>query len=324
MNISALVRKVDAFQQRHPVLAFPFAVVKKFGDDAGGYQAALLTYYGFLSLFPILLVVSTLLQLLFANDPAMRAEVSENISDYFPLLGTQLQENVQSMGKTGLGLVIGLLITLYGARGFADALRFTLDDMWQVPKSDRTGFPKSIGQSLLIMLVGSLGFLATVAASSVTSGFSHAIWMKVLYNLLSAGILMLALTFIFRIATSRSFSFKTMALGAGIAAAIVQLLITFGGILVAGQLKTMDSLYGAFAIVLGLLFWLYLLARVLVYCAEIDTVRHFALWPRSLSGQDKMRTKADHRAYRLYAKRERQIETPKEKVRVAFKNPKNK
>lgn len=307
MNIPALVRKIDAFQQRHPALAFPFAVVKKFGDDAGGYHAALLTYYGFLSLFPVLLVVSTVLQLWFANDDGLRAEVSHNISNYFPLLGNQLQESVQSMGKTGLGLAAGLLITLYGSRGFADALRYTLDDMWQVPKSDRTGFPKNIGQSLLIMGVGGLGFLATVAASSLTSGFSHAIWMKVLFNILSAGILALALTFIFRLATSRSFSFRDMALGAGMAAVIVQLLITFGGILVSGQLKVMDSLYGAFAVVLGLLFWLYLLSRVLVYCAEIDTVRHFRLSPRSLSGQDDMITKADRKADRLYAKSERRL-----------------
>jgi membrane protein len=318
IDISALARKADAFQQQHPVLAFPYAIIKKFGDDDGGYQAALLTYYGFLSLFPMLLVATTLL--LFADDPALRAEVSQNISNYFPLLGDQLQQSVQSMGKTGAGLAIGVLVTLYGARGFADALRYTLDNMWRVPKSDRSGFPKNVGQSLLIMLVGGVGFLATVAASSLTSGFSHALWMKILFNLVSVVILTLALTFIFRLATSRSFVFKDMVVGAGIAAVIVQLLLTFGGILVAGQLKTMDSLYGTFAIVLGLLFWLYLLARVLVYSAEIDTVRYFGLYPRSLSGQDDMRTKADRRAYRLYAKSERHVKVPQEKVRVLFKD----
>lgn len=321
IDLSAIVRKADAWQQRHSGVAFAYAVIKKFGDNSSGYQAALLTYYGFLSLFPLLLVMTTLMQLLFADNPALRADISQSISNYLPLLGDQLQQNVQSMGKTGLGLAIGLLVTLYGARGFADALRFTLDEIWQIPKSDRSGFPKSVGQSLLMMAVGGAGFLTTVAASSLTSGFSHAWWMKLLYNLLSVVILTLALAFVFRLATSQNFSFSRMLPGATIAATLIQLLVTFGGVLVAGQLAAADALYGTFAIVLGLLFWLYLLAQVLVYSAQINAVRHYGLWPRSLSGQDELRTAADREAYRLYAKSERHLK-PQEKVRVSFRKAK--
>lgn len=296
MGLPQLIRRLDELQQRHPVLGFPFAVVKKFGDDNGGYQAALLTYYGFLSLFPLLLVLTTVLQLWFSGNAQLRAEVSQNISAYFPLLGNQLQDSVQGMGQTGVGLVVGLLVTAYGARGFADALRFTLDDMWQVPLRKRSGFPKNIIQSLSMMLVGGAGFLATVATSSITSGFGHAVWVKILFNVLSAGILMVALVLVFRIATSRRYSVRSMAVGAGLAAVTIQALITFGGVLVASQLKSMHPLYGTFAVVLGLLFWMYLLARVLVYSAQIDTVRFYKLWPRSLSGQADMRTKADRKA----------------------------
>ena len=55
-RIEALLRAIDRFQQRHAVLGFPFGVLKKYGDDQGGKKAALLAHYGFLSLFPLLLL----------------------------------------------------------------------------------------------------------------------------------------------------------------------------------------------------------------------------------------------------------------------------
>jgi hypothetical protein len=60
-RLKRLVQAADDFQQRHRWLAFPVAVVKKYGEDQGGHRAALLAYYGFFSLFPLLLVAVTLL-----------------------------------------------------------------------------------------------------------------------------------------------------------------------------------------------------------------------------------------------------------------------
>src|SRR5690242_16862816 len=150
MDINRVVRKLDRAQQRRSVPAFVYALFKKYGDDNGGYQAALLTYYGFLSLFPLLLVLVTLLQLWFRNDHVVQQEVSTSVGHFFPLLGTQLQENIHGMRRAGVGLVVGLLITLYGARGAADAFRYTIDNMWQIPKTKRVGFPRNMLHSLAI------------------------------------------------------------------------------------------------------------------------------------------------------------------------------
>ena len=57
--IERILRTLDRFQQGHTVLGFPVAVAKKYGDDQAGKHAALLAYYGFLSLFPLLLVFVT-------------------------------------------------------------------------------------------------------------------------------------------------------------------------------------------------------------------------------------------------------------------------
>jgi membrane protein len=314
--LQRIIRLADKIQQKYAVFGFPYAVVKKYRDDSGGYQAALLTYYGFLSIFPLLLVGFTALRLLFHHYPAVQQQVASGISHFFPLLGQDLQSNIGRTGKNGIGLAVSVVITLFGARGAADALRFTLNNMWQVPRDKRSGFPKSVFQGFHILGLGFLGFAATVAVSVFTSSLGHALWVKVLANasgFLIAGILLM---FVFRTATVKKVGLKDVAVGAFVAAAFLQLLLTFGGILLAHQLKNFSSLYGSFAIVLGLLFWLYLLAQAVVHSAEIDTVRYFHLYPRSLSGQ--LETAADRRAYTLYAKAQRHEPLEKQKIEVRF------
>ena len=52
-----------------PAAGFPLAVLYKYVDDNGGYLAALITYYAFVSLFPLLLLLSTVLGFVLAGDP---------------------------------------------------------------------------------------------------------------------------------------------------------------------------------------------------------------------------------------------------------------
>lgn len=316
MQINKIIDRIDKFQQRHPVIALPYAIIKKYGDDDGGYQAALITYYGFLSLFPLMLVMVTVLQIVFHDNQAVRQDVTESITHFFPLLGQQLQQNVHSLHGAGVGLVIGIILTIYGARGAADAFRHALNDIWQVPRMRRAGFPKNILSSLFIMLSITVGFAATLGVSSFSATLGHATWVKLLANV--AGFLVVLGVFIFigRIATSRRVPIKDMMVGSVFAAVVIQMLLTFGSIIVAHQLKNLDNLYGTFAIVLGLLFWIYLLAQVVVYAVEIDSVRHLKLWPRAI--QNDKPTDADLHAYELYAHVGRYI--PKEEIDVRFKH----
>lgn len=315
MSITPLVNALDSFQQKHKALALPFAVIKKYGDDNGGYQAALITYYGFLSIFPLMLVMVTVLQMWFGDDAALKQDITASIATFFPLLGEQLQSNVHSIGKTGVGLAIGILITLYGARGAADVFRHIMNDIWQVPRMRRAGFPKNILNSLVIMAAAAVGFAATVAVSGFSAALGHALWVKVLANIAGFLVVFGVFAFICRYATMRRVPFKDMLVGTTFAAVAIQVLLTFGSILVAHQLKNLNALYGTFAIVLGLLFWIYLLAQVIVYAVEIDSVRHLKLWPRGMQG-DKP-TKADMTAYELYAHVDQFI--PKEQIDVRFK-----
>lgn len=315
MSIPQIIDRLDQFQQRHPVVGLPYAIIKKFGDDDGGYQAALITYYGFLSIFPLLLVVLTIIQIIFHNNIEVRHEVSQSIGHFLPGIGSALESNVHSMGRSGIGLAIGLLLTFYGARGVADVLRHALNDIWQVPRMRRTGFPKGLLQSLLIMVVAAVGFAATIAVSSFSAALGHAVWVKIVANVAGFFVLFGVLLFVFRTATSRKVPPKDMFVGTAIAAAAMQILLTFGSLLVAHQLKNFDALYGTFAVVLGMLFWIYLLAQVVVYAVEIDSVRHLKLYPRAI--QNDKPTPQDLHAYELYAHVDRYI--PKEEIDVRFK-----
>jgi hypothetical protein len=84
------IRKIDRFQRRRPPLAFLVGVIKKFGDDSAGSLAALIAFYGFLALFPLLLILITVLGLVFANDPHFQERVVNSTLAQFPIVGNQL------------------------------------------------------------------------------------------------------------------------------------------------------------------------------------------------------------------------------------------
>src|SRR2546430_1753623 len=120
-DLQRVVRRIDEFQQRHRPLAFLFAVVKKFGDDQGGNLAALITYYGFLSLFPLLLVLVTVLGFVLQNNPDLRDDILNSAVAQFPIIGDQIRNNVGSVRGSGLGLAVGILVTFYGGLGVCNA-----------------------------------------------------------------------------------------------------------------------------------------------------------------------------------------------------------
>lgn len=255
------------------------------------------------------------MQIWFHNNSLVQEQVSSNVGHFFPLLGEQLQHSIQGIRGRGLGLAIGIIIAIYGTRGAADAFQHALDNIWQIPRNRRVGFPKNMLHSFLIIIAASTGFAATVIVSSFTAYIGPSVFSKILANILGFGILTAVIGYAYRIGTGKRLRLRYMLLGASIAAVIIQLLLSFGGLILAHELKNMSSLYGTFAVVLGLLFWLYLMAQVILISAEIDAIRHFHLWPRSITVE--LQTEADRKAYRLYAQTEKYA--PNETVKTFFK-----
>jgi len=299
-KIKRLIQAVDRAQQARPWLAVPVATWRKFGDDQAGNLAALIAYYAFASLFPLLLVVVTVLDIVLKNDASLRDQVLHSALSQYPVIGPQLTTNVRGLHKTGLALVIGLVLTFFGARGVANAFQNALNSVWEVPMARRPGFPWAILRSLGLIAVIGPGILATIVLSSVAGGtghiggvFSHiaAIAVSLVLNI---GLFWVG----FRLATAREVSFRDLRLSAILAAVAWQVLQLAGGYFIGHQLAS-NSAYGAFAVVLGLLAWFYLQAQLTLYMVELDVVRRRRLWPRSLAAPPL--TKADMEAYQLYA-----------------------
>jgi membrane protein len=124
------------------------------------------------------------------------------------------------------------------------------------------------------------------------------------------------LTFNLSVSTSK-ISYRDFLYGSIMAAVGIQILQLLGFIILTHQLKSLSLLYGTFAAVLGILFWIYLQVQVVLYAAEIDTVRVLKLWPRSLNAE--RLTIADKKAYSLYAQKERFLSMPPQQVEVKFK-----
>ncbi|HSX15291.1 MAG TPA: YihY/virulence factor BrkB family protein [Candidatus Saccharimonadales bacterium] len=308
---------LDRFQQKHRVLGFPLAVIKKYGDDDAGHQAALITYYGFLSLFPLLLVATSVIDLISWQNDELRTRLLADINTYLPIIGDQLQANVHST-RTGAALVIGLIAAFYGTRGIANAVRTALDYAWEVPKAKRSNFVNGAVKSFSLLLGAGLGLVFTAAlAGYATSALGgHSTLLRIVPILINIALLYLIFMYVFLVGPSRKRSRAEVRLGAILASVGLLVLQTVGGYLITHQLHNLRGLYGQFALVLVVMFWLYLQAQVLVYAIEINVVQAYKLWPRSTTS--KPLTAADEKAYRLYAERQAYRPKSEETIEVSF------
>jgi membrane protein len=292
---------VDRFQQRRPWLGYVIGAWKKFGDDQAGNLAALVSYYAFASIFPLLLVLYTVLDLVLRGNPKLKNDLLNSAFSQYPLIGGQLRSHAHSLSGTGVALFIGIALTLFGALGVASAIQNALNTVWAVPYTRRPGFPLSILRSVGLILVIGPGLIITITLSSYAGGTGHVISGAgarigaLLVSLaLNVGVFWLA----FRVGTAKEVRMRDMLLGAVIAAIGWQVLQYFGGYLIGHQLKT-NSAYGTFGVVLGLLAWFYLQAQLTLYAAEFNVVRARRIWPRSMFPPPL--TDADVRAYQMYA-----------------------
>jgi YihY family inner membrane protein len=314
--IEAIARRVDRFQQRRRWTAFPYAVVKKFGDDQAGNLAALVAYYGFFSLFPLLLVFVTILGIALRSNPSLQQKILGSALKNFPLIGSDLQKNVHSLsGHTTFSLVIGIVLTLWAGLGVIRAMETALNSVWDVPFKHRPNFMFSVLRALVMLAV--LGATTILSAAAGGVGTGSTIWWWWVVGILVSLLLNFALFMLaFRILPVADVSWADVRSGAIVGAVAWTILQAVGGYYVGHQLKGASSTYGTFAIVIGLLAWMYLGAQITLYAAEINVVKLHTLWPRSMV-QPPL-TEADRRELERLAK----VEERREEQTVETKIPK--
>jgi YihY family inner membrane protein len=280
--VERTIRRIDATQRRFTPTAFLFGVIKKYGDDNGGVLVSNLAYSSFISIFPLLLILVTILDLIAQHDPSFKESfVKEAVANQIPLLGQTLTNNVNAMQRSTIGLIVGLLVLIYGVTGLAQAGLFTMAQVWNLPGPARPGYVQRLGRALLFLCLLGAGVIVTTGLAYLTTylrSWGH--WSLLIYvvtAVVSAGMYLGA----FRALTPKGVPTRSLLPGAVTGGILWTVLQVLGTWLVHRFLHS-NSAYGVFGVVLGLLAWIYLAIEITVYCAEINVVLARRLWPRSI------------------------------------------
>ena len=317
--MGALLRRLDAWQRSRTWAAFPFAVVKKFGEDQAGNLAALIAYYAFFSVFPLLLAFATILGFVLHGHPEWQHTIENSAFSQLPLIS----DKTQPAPLTGnvAALVVGLSLALWSGLGVAKTAQTAFNTVYLVAHTDRPSFLKSTARALGLVTIGGIGLIVTTGLSSaVTSvhsigGLHVGIGLRIVGTAIAIALNTGLFLLLFRWLTVRPVRWRDALPGAVLSAVVLQILQLAATAFIDHKLKGASSTYGKnFGTVVVMLSWFYLQAQVVLLAAEVNVVRQYKLWPRALT--DPPATEADFRAYEAYAERERY--RPEEDVDTEF------
>jgi inner membrane protein YhjD len=316
-----LVSRLDDLQRSRRAVGFPLAVVYKFFDDQGNYLAAAITYYAFIAIFPLLLIASSVLGFVLQGDPGLERKLLNSALSQFPIVGTQLGRPEGLHGSTS-AVVVGALTALYGVLGLGQAAQNALNTTWAIPRNSRLNPIHSRLLSFVLLAVGGLSVLAVAMLSSFAGqldlgpGFEVLTW---LISLAAIALTALLLAVMMSVATAQRHRLRTELPGSVFIAVLWQLLQVVGGAYVAHVVNKASQMNGVFALVLGLVAFIYVAAVIGVLGFEINVVARKKLYPRALLTPftDEVElTEADRKVYTEYAQAQRHKGF--ERVKVTF------
>jgi membrane protein len=239
-------------------------------NHRSGRNAALISHFGFLSVFPLMLVFTTVLGYVLKDNQELLDSIVDSALAQLPFVGQQIQTDPSQLHGDVFVLIIGLAVSLWsGMRAFI-AVHRALDDIDEVPLDDRSNlFITRLRALFGILYIGGAQIGAAILASLATVAHTAGV-STVLLTLgtvaINAGVLVLS----YRWLRTRSPSWREIAPGAiigGVAFAILQLL----GVAIVGRaIARASPVYGDFAAVIGLLTWLSLHALIALIGAELN------------------------------------------------------
>jgi YihY family inner membrane protein len=244
-------------QQRCRWLGFPLAVMGKFREDNGGALTTVVAYSAFFALFPLLLVVVTVLGFLLGRDSGFQQRLLGSAVAEFPIIGDQVRD-ISTAARQRRRPGDWVCAFAWGARGLTQVTQHAMAEIWNMPSRQRPGFWARQVRGLLLLVVFAVGLAATSLLTWLGSYGGKAAAVA-LANLAAAAAVNVGLfLLVFRVLAPRQIPTRQLVAGALVAGVAWQALQAVGGYLVGHYLRHTSQVCGVFAIVLGLLFWLYL------------------------------------------------------------------
>jgi uncharacterized BrkB/YihY/UPF0761 family membrane protein len=314
-RLKELFGAINRFQQRHRVVAVPWAVNKKFSNDQANLLVVALGWYGFTAIYPLLLAVITVFG--FIGVASLGHGIVNTLHE-FPVIGDQFKPGSGGSELHGsvFGLVVGLVGLLYGAQGVTQTAETAMNRVWNVPQVDRPGFlPRLLHSFVALACIGG-AFVINAFLGTVASGAGRALWVSVVLILVQLAVNVVLYLISFRVLLAPAAAVATRSLLPGAVAGGVSFtaLITVGAGLVTHQLKHSSATYGAFSSVIGIVTFLLLLSKLTLYAAELNPVLDRKLYPRAMPMCDPL--PADDQALAQLVHEERR--RPDEHVGVGF------
>jgi YihY family inner membrane protein len=284
MDVKAPLRRFDEFQQRKPALALPLGILKKFGEDEGGSMVSLIAYRAFFSLFPLLLLMITILGYVLAGNSELREEVVNGTLSQFPIIGNQLKGG--ELKGSGVALAIGIVGSVLAGIGVILETEATFNRSWGVPKSAERGFVGSRLRAIVLLVVlGGLAVVSTVLGGLAAGGADlFGAGGKVAGLAIATVLNLFVFGAVFRLLTTDTVATRALIPGVVVATIGWEVLQGVGGWYISHEVKNASAVYGTFALVIGLLAWIHLGAMFVVLGAETNVVRTRKLWPRPIFG----------------------------------------
>jgi YihY family inner membrane protein len=282
----ALLGSLDRWQRRHTAVAFPVAVVRKFLDDRASNLAALIAYYAFFSLFPLLLALVSILGFVLQDNPSLQADVLDSALARIPVIGVQLRNDIEPLAGSEIALAVGLAGALWAGLAVTVALGRAFEEIGDIPRLEQRGALQARMRGFFVLLVLGLALIAVTVIAGLAIGGRIGPWAERLGALgLALAANMAVLLAAFGLLTARPLRIRGLLPGVALAATGALALQAAGSWYVERTVTRASEAYGTFALVIGLLSWFWLFSHLLLLSAEVNVVLRRRLWPRSLTGE---------------------------------------
>lgn len=296
------LERFDRWQQQRRWVGLPLAVGKKFSEDQSTNLASMVAFWAFFSIFPLLLVLVTLLAYVLPSA-STKAHVLENVSSFLPLLDPS---TVRSLSGSWWTLLVGVLTALWSGLAVVKTLQTAFNSVWEIPYVERPKLVEKLKRSALVLGTIGVGLVVSTVISGYVTGTATGIdlgWFGrlagyVIAIALDVGLFVAA----FRMLTDREITSRDVLPGALFAGLMFWVLQQLSSFIISRHLQSAQSTYGQFATVITMLWWFYLQGQVTLLGAQLNVVLKKRLWPRSLIGgpdtqADQREGCAEHRTY---------------------------
>jgi membrane protein len=303
-RVSRVVRRLDTLQRRRRFLGFPWAVLRKYLDDDGPRLAALITYYGFLSLFPLLLLATTAVTELLRANPELQQKLLDRLVR--PALRPDVEQALAHLPASGIPLVAGLVSLLFAGMGGVLAVYAALNKMWGVSWRNRFGMARQYARAFVVLILVVTCAVTAAASAVITDAVLHlpAI-QRVAAAVATAAAVFAVISLAHLVLVARPLRLGDVWVGGVIGAVVVTVLLNAATTILPALVTRAGPVYGSFGTVVGIFALLYLISQTLVLSGEVCTVIESRLSPRGLTSA--VVTEIDRRALTLQAHQQERV-----------------